>query len=292
MTILAGQAGSFGNTDGPGSAARFNFPSCAVLDSAGNVYVAEVGNHTIRKVTPEGVVTTLAGLAGSNGSADGIGSAARFYAPFGVAVDSAGNAYVADTDNHTIRKVTPAGEVTTLAGSAGTFGSRDGTNRIARFNGPNGLVMNATGSIYVTDTFNHTIRKMTQVGTNWVVTTLAGSVGVVTTLAGVPNPMGNGGSANGTGSAAQFSFPRGLAVDTGGNLYVADTGNSTIRRIAPAGSVTTRAGSPGQAGSNDGIGAAARFNNPSGVAVDQATNIYVADTLNHTIRKITPRLWY
>jgi hypothetical protein len=120
FTTLAGppEVGS-GDADGPGSLARFRAPRGAAADSAGNVYVADSLNHTIRKVTPGGVVTTLAGLAGNRGSADGTGSAARFYYPWGVAVDSAGNVYVADSLNHTIRKVTPSGVVTTLAGAAG-----------------------------------------------------------------------------------------------------------------------------------------------------------------------------
>ena len=133
ITTLAGRAGSAGSADGTGSAARFYYPRGVAVDSAGNVYVADTGNHTIRKVTPAGVVTTLAGLAGSSGSADGTGSAARFNYPPGVAVDSAGNVYVADTGNHTIRKVTPAGVVTTLAGLAGSSGSADGTGSAARF---------------------------------------------------------------------------------------------------------------------------------------------------------------
>ena len=161
------------------------------MDSAGNVYVADSANNTIRKVTPAGVVTTLAGLAGSCGSADGTGSAARFYCPAGVAVDSAGNVYVADMHNNTIRKVTPAGVVTTLAGLAGSPGSADGTGSAARFNDPYGVAVDSAGNVYVADTGNNTIRKVTPGG-------------VVTTLAGL---AGSAGSADGTGSAARFDYP-------------------------------------------------------------------------------------
>src|SRR5205085_975301 len=134
FTTLAGQAGNTGSDDGTGSAARFYDPGSAARKSSGNVYVADTDNYTIRKITPAGVVTTLAGLAGSSGSDDGTGSAARFYGPSGVATDSSGNVYVADAGNQTIRKITPAGVVTTLAGLAGNNGSDDGTGSAARFN--------------------------------------------------------------------------------------------------------------------------------------------------------------
>ena len=179
-TTLAGLAGSPGSADGTGSNARFNDPSGVAVDSAGNVYVADSYNDTIRKVTPADVVTTLAGLAGNAGSADGTGSAARFDDPTGVAVDSAGNVYVADDCNSTIRKVTPVGaswEVTTLAGLAGSSGSADGTNSAARFNDPYCVAVDTNGNVYVADYANDTIRKVTPVGTNWVVTTLAGLAG-------------------------------------------------------------------------------------------------------------------
>src|SRR6202043_3983058 len=219
-----------------------------------------------------GVVSTLAGLAGSAGSADGSGSAARFRSPRGVTVDSAGTVYVADTDNHTIRKITPTGGVSTLAGLAGISGSVDGTGNTARFNFPNDIAVDSGGNLYVSDAFNNTIRKITPAG-------------VASTLAGL---AGNAGSADGTGGAARFNFPDGVAVDSTGNVYVADTNNSTIRKITPAGVVTTLAGSAGNAAYVDGAGSAARFNFPSGAAVDNTGNVYVADTGNNIIRKITP----
>jgi sugar lactone lactonase YvrE len=272
VTTLAGLPGSSGSADGTGGAARFDAPEGVAADSAGNVYVADTWNHTIRKLTPGGVVTTLAGLAGTQGTADGMGSAARFYWPEGVAVDSAGNVYVADTDNFTIRKVTPGGLVTTLAGLAESQGSADGTGSVARFNGPSGVAVDSAGNVYVADTVNCTIRKVT-------------SDGVVTTLAGL---AGTQGSADGTASVARFNYPQGVAVDSAGNVYVADTANHTIRKVTPGGVVTTLAGLAGSSGSGDGTRSAARFSQPSGVAVDSAGNVYVADTVNCTIRKVTP----
>jgi hypothetical protein len=278
VTTLAGRPGSFGSANGTGSVARFNQPSGVALDSAGNIYVGDVLNHTIRKVTPAGVVTTLAGQAGSPGNADGTGTAARFRQPWGVAVDNAGNIYVGDSWNHTIRKVTPAGVVTTLAGLGGSVGSADGTNSNARFNFPSQLTVDSATNIYVADGENHTIRKMTPVGANWVVTTLAGRAG-------------SSGSVDGTNSAARFDTPYGVASDSAGNLYVADTYNSLIRKMTMDGTnwvVTTVGGLAGTVGSANGTGSAARFNNPAAVALDSAGNLYVADALNSLIRKMTP----
>ncbi|KAA0254172.1 MAG: hypothetical protein EDX89_11010 [Acidobacteria bacterium] len=272
FTHLAGALGGPGSDDGTGSAARFTYPSGVAADDSGNVYVADSGNHTIRKVTPSGDVTTLAGLAGSYGSDDGTGSAARFYSPAGVALDGSGNVYVADAYNHTIRKVTPAGVVTTLAGLAASPGTADGTGVAARFDMPQGVSVDGSGNVYVADAYNHTIRKVTPAGS---VTTLAG-------LAGSP------GSADGTGSAARFSHPTGVAVDGSGNLHVADLNSHTIRKVTPGGGVTTLAGLAGSSGNADGTGSAARFNSPAGVAVDAFGNVHVAERDNHTIRKVTP----
>ncbi len=190
-----------------------------------------------------------------------------------MAVDGAGNVFVADTWNHTIRKITPTGVVTTLAGTAGSSGSADGTGATARFNEPFGVAVDGAGNVFVADTWNHTIRKITPTG---VVTTLAGTAGFVE------------GSADGTGAAARFNEPYGVAVDGAGNVFVADTDNNTIRKITPSGVVTTLAGTAGSSGSTDGTGAAARFYWPEGVAVDGAGNVFVADAVNYTIRKITP----
>jgi len=270
VTTLAGSAGNYGSTDATGTNASFWAPQGLVLDSATNLYVADSFNNTIRKITPAGVVTTLAGTAGILGAADGTGSAARFWLPQSVAADGSGNLYVADTANGTIRKVAPGAVVTTLAGSA-SIGSADGNGASASFYGPSSSAIDSAGNVYVADTANATIRKVT-------------SNSVVTTLAGL---AGNVGSANGTGSNARFNAPQGIAADSSGNLYVADTANHTIRKITSGGVVTTLAGSPGTNGLADGTGTSALFNLPQGVAADTSGNVYVADTWNHTIRKIT-----
>jgi hypothetical protein len=231
VTTLAGSAGVSGSADGTGSAARFSSPGGVATDSGGNIYVTDAA-ATIRKITPSGVVTTLAGSASGRGSEVGTGSAASFNRPAGVAADSGGNVYVADTDNSTIRKITPAGVVTTVAGSAGLRGSADGTGSAARFNSPWGVATDSSGNVYVADSRNDTIRKITPAG---VVTTLAGSAGFF-------------GSEDGTGSAARFNSPWGVATDSSGNVYVADSGNHTIRKMTPAGVVTTLAGLPGLKG--------------------------------------------
>jgi sugar lactone lactonase YvrE len=214
ITTLAGRAGSYGTNNGTGSAARFYYPDGVAVDSAGNVYVAEYWNCTIRKVTPAGVVTTLAGLARSRGTNDGTGSGARFSSPSGVAMDSTGNLFVADTENYTIRRVTAAGAVTTLAGLARSQGSADGTWSAARFYYPYGVAVDSAGNVYVADSYSHTIRKMTLTGE-------------VTTPAGLASSSGTN---NGTGSDARFCSPYGVAVDSVGNVYVADMDNHTIRR--------------------------------------------------------------
>ncbi len=260
VSTVAGLA-NFGSADGIGSAAKFLLPAGVAVDGAGNVYVADAYNDTIRKVTSAGLVTTLAGTAQMYGYNDGTGSAARFTYPYGVAVDSAGNVYVADFYYATIRKITTNGAVTTIAGQAGVYGSTNGIGTNALFYDPRGIAVDGSGNIYVADT--NMIRKMTNNGANWVVSTLAGS----------KTP----GTNNGTGVNAQFDTPYGLATDSAGNVYVADTYNSLIRFITPAGVVTTIAANASPA-----------FYNPTGIAVDSATNIYVADYDNQIIRKITP----
>ena len=275
VTTIAGNAGAAGNTDGTGSAARFDTPTGVALNSnetGGIIYIVDYGNDIVRTVTPAGAVTTIAGSPGAAGSTDGTGSAARFSHPIGAAgVDVNGNIYVADANNDTIRKVTPGGVVTTLAGSPGIPGSADGAGSAARFSEPYGVAVDNDGNIYVVDSGNDTVRKVTPSG---VVTTLAGSPGIP-------------GSDDGAGSVARFNNPQGVAVDSSGTIYIADTVNETIRAITPGGVVTTLAGTPGVGGSTDGAGSAARFDSPRGVTVDSCGNIYVADSDNQTIRKIT-----
>lgn len=269
VTTVAGTAGFGGNTDGFATAARFNSPSGITLDASGNLYVADTGNHAIRLINTVGSVVTIAGTGGAQGSVDGTGAAARFAFPSAITIDSAGVLYVADTLNHTIRKIAVGGVVTTLAGLAGTSGAVDDTGALARFNLPSGIAVDAAFNVYVGDTMNHTIRKITPAG-------------VVTTLAGLAPVLG---STDGLTSTARFNQPRGLALDSSNNVYVADTGNHTIRKISPAGNVVTIAGVAGSAGSADGTATSARFSSPYGVALDSTGTIYVADTQNHTIRR-------
>jgi sugar lactone lactonase YvrE len=266
--------GANGTNDGTGRAARFALPYGVAVDKSNNVYVADDFNHVIRKATAAGEVTTWAGLTGQSGSVDGAGSAARFRYPKSVAVDNAGNVYVADTGNHVVRKVSPSGDVTTLAGLAGASGWADGDGSAARFKVPTGLAVDGEGTVYVADTFNQTIRKITPAGT-------------VTSLAGGRDEMAFG-TNDGAGIAARFNYPPHVAVDAAKNVYVADGHNETIRKITPAGLVTTLAGRTGYEGSADGIGSAAQFDNPQGLAVDNQGNIYVADTYNATIRMVSP----
>jgi len=230
---------------------------------------ARTDSTTLTVVSIAGIVTTFTGTAGAPGFTDGIGVAARFNSPRGIAT-SGMNLYVSDTSNHTIRKIVIAtGQVITFAGTAGYSGFANGTGAAARFNNPQGIATDGT-NLYVADSGNSTIRKI-------VIAT-----GQVTTLAGT---AGSSGSTDGTGAGALFNGPLGIIRD-GTNLYVADSGNSAIRKIVIAtGQVNTFAGAAGAPGFTDSTGAAARFNNPQGIATD-GTNLYVADTANHTIRKI------
>ena len=329
ITTLAGYNNQ-GSADGTGAAAQFRASTGLVTDSVGNIYVADTFNNELRKITPQGKVTTLAGLAGNPGSANGMGSAAQFNIPYGPALDASGNLYLADSGNNTIRKVTSGGIVTTIAGVVGTIGSANGSGTLATFNSPEGVAVDGSGNVYVADTGNNLIRMITFSGSAWTVSTVAGSgatgsangtgtgasfngprgmafdssgnlyvadwgnnmirmitisggIGTVSTLAGTITA----GHADGTNAQATFNGPRTVAVDGSGNVYVADWGNDTIREIASGGGVTTLAGQVGVAGFADGAGAAAIFNGNYGVAVDASGNIYVADTANNLIRKMT-----
>ena len=325
LAMVAGTGIGPGNTDGSVTTARFNSPFGVAIDASGNTYVVDADSDTVRKITAAGTVSTFAGTPGQPGSADGTGAAARFSTPRGIAVDSAGNVYVSDTGNDTIREITPTGSVTTLAGTAGVAGMADGTGAAAEFSGPQGIATDGSGNVYVADSFNNRIREIAPGG---VVTTLAGqtacgttdgaassaefcrpfgiasdsagnvyvadsendtirkiSAGTVSTLAGT---AGQAGSTDGTGTGATFSLPSGLALDASGNIYVADTGNATVRMITAGGVVTTLAGSAGVLGYADAAGSAAQFRGGQGPAVDAQGNVYLADNNNLTIRRITP----
>ncbi len=274
VSTLAGD-GHWGYRDGPGVQARFNgIEGGMAVDSQGNVYVAERG-HRIRRITPAGMVSTLAGT-GAPGYRDGLGPTAQFNYPNGVAVDAAGNVYVADTFNHRIRIIHPDLEVGTLAGD-GEAGHRDGPAAQAQFNAPTDVAVDTAGIIYVADSQNNRIRVISPEG---MVSTLAGS--------------GERGFQDGPPAQAQFDGPSRLAVDASGNVYVCDSldrefrGNHAVRHITPDGTVTTLAGN-GRPGLTDGPLAEARFYHLGGLDVDTAGNLYVADVLSERIRVITPQ---
>jgi sugar lactone lactonase YvrE len=305
VSTFAGK-GEPGDDDGPDTTAKFNAAFGLIADKDGNIIVADGGNNKIRKITPAGVVSTIAG-DGLIGTRNGAGAIARFNYPRGVATDAAGNIYVADAGNNLIRKITPAGIVSTLAGD-GTDAFADGQGIEAKFSFPVELVLDADGNIFVTDGGNRRIRKITPQG---LVSTIGGIIqgfpeGIVIDATGnlyfantathmiqkmntqgaLSNVAGDGtpGFANGPGVNARFVNPEGLAMDADGNLYVGDLGNAQVRKITPAGEVSTFAGT--QRGFKNGIASEAMFFGLSGVAIDKSGNIFVADVLNGRIRKI------
>ncbi|WP_183563974.1 gliding motility-associated C-terminal domain-containing protein [Mucilaginibacter sp. SP1R1] len=252
LSVFAGH-GMAGWDDGLGTVASFDEPDGIVSDAAGNIYVSDQIGNLIRKITPAGLVTTLAGTPHTTGSANGPGSAATFNSPRGVAIDATGNIYVADQANNLIRKVTAAGVVTTYAGSGAT-GATNGPVSSATFNTPTAVGLDASGNLYVAEAGNNVIRKITPAG-------------IVSTFA--------------TG----FNFPRELRVDGTGNIYVADQQSNRVKRISPAGVVAIVAGSGG-AGATNGIGTAASFNGPLGLALDGKGNLFLGENVNNDVRKI------
>ncbi len=261
-----------GSRDGQGLAAKFSYPSAVAADPMGNIYVSDTGNQSIRKITPAGMVSTLAGQADATGWVDGIGTAARFGYIGGMAFDRTGNLFLSDDLSHSIRKVTSGGVVTTFAGGGDTdWSHKDGTGAAARFFNPGGLAFDAAGVLHVADTFSNSIRRITA---DAVVSTMAAPT--FTDAGSFP-------------TANAYFYPRGVAFDSAGNLYVADSGNHSVRKIDTAGRASTLAGrTTGQAGAEDGVGQAARFYGPAAVVADRAGNLFVTDEHNHTIRKITP----
>jgi len=311
VTTFAG-SGTIGSANGTGTEASFNRPSNLTWgkgSQSGNLLVADIWNYKIRSITSSGVVSdaillgsdaptdmaydsngnlfivgynehkiyklkptdsdpTIFAGSGTYGSADGTGTEATFYYPWAIEIDSNDNLFVSDHANHLIRKITPGGVVTTFAGS-GSAGSADGTGTAATFNTPTGLSFDSSGNLFVADWLGHNIRKITPSG---VVTTFAGS--------------GTAGSTDGTGTAASFYSPLGIAIDNEDNMYIGDALNHKIRHITSAGIVTTLAGS-GTAGSADGTGTEASFKTPYGIEMgENNSTIYVADFGNHSIRKI------
>ena len=268
VTTVAGVPGVAGFQDGPTAIALFRFPAGVTVDRTnGTIYVSDKDNHVIRTITPDGVVSTIAGAPGEAGSADAQGSAARFAYPRGLEVGTDGALYVADTGNQVIRRVTLDGTATTFAGRMRVAGSLDGALDAARFNGPSDVAVDrSTGAIYVADTLSNRIRRIA----NGTVSTVAGSAE---------------GLQDGSGASARFSQPWSVDVDSSGNVYVADYNNAVIRRVTAGGSVSTLAGA-NAIGSRDGIGTAAQFNGPAGLAVGANDTLYVADAFSHAIRRI------
>jgi serine/threonine protein kinase, bacterial len=321
VSTFAG-SGNEGSAEGTGTAADFHYPWSIAIDHNDNLYVVDYGNNKIRKITPAGVVTTLAG-SGTPGSANGTGAAASFNTLNGIAVDADGNVYVADDGSNSIRKITPPGVVSTLAGS-GSAGSTDATGIAASFDYPADVAVDGSGNVFVADQNNYKIRKITPSG---IVNTFAGngtSVSLdgkgtaagfsglsgiffnagnlyvtdnnsirkitpdvtVTTIAGKSDSYG---FQDGTGLSALFWGTNSITVDANGFMYVADAGNEVIRQISPEGIVTLLAGAVQVGGADDGPALKARFGDPSSVAVDSHGNIFVADQTGHTIRKLTPQ---
>ena len=313
VTTLAGNAPHQGSADGNGASATFIHPYSIAIDPSGNLLVTDSFNNTIRKVTLSGDVTTLAGMAGQTGSADGEGAAARFYSPIDISLDAGGNAIIVDAGNCTIRKLTPTGAVTTLAGCASQLGDALGSGPQALFNGTYGLALSGSGTVYVADSINAKVKQVSALG----VVSLLGNSDLLVSPAGLGinsaghvfvadygacwiteiSPTGAEaifagqnagyihGFLDGPAASAQFDSPLGTAVDSAGNVYVADAANRRIRKITPSGTVSTFAGSGIKAGV-DGVGVAASFMAPVALAFDASGNLYVCDSF--VIRKILP----
>jgi sugar lactone lactonase YvrE len=276
VSTFAGQKGVSGSRDGPALEAQFSWPHGLCLDQAGNLFVADSSNHAIRKISPDGQVTTIAGQLAVSGSSDGVGSDALFKRPRGIAIDSSGNLYVSDQGNLTIRKISPAGAVTTIAGQAGQSGYVDGPGDQALFKYPWFLDIDKQGVVYIADLDNCVIRAVDKDG-------------VVTTAAGI---AGKHGFFDAPTDKALFGWPIGVATDAAGRVYMTD--HYLVRQVVPGKDVQTLAGyskiystpnSPPE-GTDDGVGITARFNFLYGLAVGPTGDLYAADMNSHTIRRI------
>jgi len=270
VTTVAGQVEIAGTTDGAAFNATFNNPHGIAIGQNGIVYVSDRFSHTIRKIELDGRVSTFAGNPGISGDQDGDRTVALFNEPWGLCVGPEGNIFVADTRNNLIRKITPEGMITTIAGS-GNYGTSNGMGSSATFGNPTGIDVDAMGNIYVADHLTHIIRKIDPQG-------------FVSTLAGKPYQMGD---SDGQGDQAAFRRPYGLTIDNDGNILVADEWNHKIRKITPEGLVSTIAGI-GEVGDQNGLALSAEFNYPWDMTVDSSGNIFVADGYNYLVRKITP----
>jgi len=271
MTTVAGTGGyGYVGDGGPANLAQIGPPYALAVDGAGNLYISDIGFDVVRKVTPSGTISTVAGNGFSGYSGDGgPATSAELYFPNGLAVDGAGTLYIADSENLRIRKVDPSGIIATIAGNGTCCYSGDGGSATsARIAYPSGVAVDAAGQLYIADTSNERIRKVSPAGT---IATFAGN--------GVYGYGGDGGPA----VNAQLRGPEGVALDTAGNLYIVDSGNARIRVVNAAGALTTLVGG----GTNDGgLGVFGQLNQPSGVARDNAGNTYIADTNNNRIRKV------
>ena len=254
----------FGGDGGPAKLAMLNQPEGVAVDASGNLYIADTDNNRIRKISPGGIITTVAGteIAGFSGDG-GPATQAQLNHPEGVAVDASGNLYIADTGNNRIRKISPNGIITTVAGNGiAGFSGDNGPASQAQLNQPEGVAVDASGNLYIADTDNDRIRE---VRTDGVIITIAGRD------AGF---SGDGGPAY----RAQLNHPEGVAVDASGNIYIADTGNNRIRKISPNGTITTIVGN----------GTTAILKAPTGIAVSASGNLYIADTGNNRILVVDP----
>lgn len=268
VSTIAG-SGAQGSLNAKAANASFNGPTGICIDENGNIYIADNNNNQIRMIST-GNVTTIAG-SDSTGAVDGIGANAYFFGPTGIACDAGGNLFVTDAGNNLIRKVIPStGQVSTVAGNANP-GAGNGALLSASFNNPCGIAI-SSGNLYVADLLNNMIREVNL------------SSQQVTTIAGNSDTTAD---RNGPDSTALFYYPTSVVADASGNIYVAEYVTNVIRKISTNGTVSTFAGN-GQAGLVDSTGTFAEFNGPSGLAIDKTGNIYVADTYNNAIRKITP----